>query len=81
VFVLRDVNNKYLIIGSVTLLSAQTQLEKMRDYLTLLHSFTGKFIIGDFNSKNTYWGSRLTNAKGSELYQAIRENHCEVHTT
>jgi hypothetical protein len=53
----------------------------MRDYLTLLHSFTGKFTVGDFNSKNTYWGSRLTNANGSELYQAIREYHCEGHTT
>jgi hypothetical protein len=49
---------------------------KRGDYLILLQSFTGKFIIGgDFNSKNTYWGSRLTNTKGSELYQAIRGYH------
>ena len=55
---------------------------KRRDYLSLLQSFPGKFIIGgDFNSKHTSWGSRLTNAKGNELYQAIQEYRCEVHTT
>jgi hypothetical protein len=31
--------------------------------------------------KNTYWGSQLTNAKGTALYQAIKDCHCEVHTT
>ena len=41
---------------------------KREDYLNFLQRFTGKFIIGDFNSKHTYWGSRLTNTKGSELY-------------
>jgi hypothetical protein len=55
---------------------------KREDYLNLLQLFTGKFIIGeDFNSKHTYWDSRLTNTKGSELYQAIKGYHCEVHTT
>jgi len=55
---------------------------KRGDYLNLLQRFTGRFIIaGDFNSKNIYWGSRLRNTKGSELYQAIRGYHCEVHTT
>ena len=55
---------------------------KREDYLNLLQRFTGKFIIGgDFNSKHTYWGSRLTKTKGSELYQAIKGYHCEVHTT
>jgi exonuclease III len=34
---------------------------KRGGYLNLLQRFAGKFIIGrDFNSKNTYWGSRLT---------------------
>ena len=42
------------------------------DYLNLLQSFSGKFILGgDFNSKNTHWGSRLTNTKGSELYTML----------
>ena len=55
---------------------------KRGDYLRLLQRFTGRFIIGgDFISNNTYWGSRLTTTKGTELYQAIREDHCEVHTT
>ena len=55
---------------------------KRGDYLSLLQSFPGKFILGgDFNSKHTSWGSRLTNAKGTELYQAIQEHRCEVHTT
>ena len=55
---------------------------KRGDYLSLLQSFSGKFIIGgDFNSKHTCWGSRLTNTKGNELHQAIQEYHCEVLTT
>ena len=55
---------------------------KRGDYLSLLQSFPGTFIIGgDFNSKHTAWGSRLTNTKGKELYQAIQEYRCDVHTT
>jgi hypothetical protein len=55
---------------------------KRGDYLNILQHFSGKFIIGgDFNSKNTYGGSRLTNAKGTALYQAVKDGHCEVHTT
>jgi hypothetical protein len=55
---------------------------KRGDYLTFLQSFTGKFIIGgDFNSKNTHWGSRLRTTKGSEFYQAVKGYHCDVHTT
>jgi hypothetical protein len=55
---------------------------KREDYLSLLQNFTAKFIIvQDFNSKNTYWGSRLTKTKGSELYHAIRKYYCDVHTT
>jgi hypothetical protein len=51
-------------------------------YLNLLQHFCDKFIIGgDFNSKNAYWGSRPTNAKGTAQYQAIKDCHCEVHTT
>ena len=55
---------------------------KREDYVNLLQRFFGKFIIGgDFNSKHTYWGSRLTNTKGSALYQAIEGYHYEVHST
>jgi exonuclease III len=55
---------------------------KRGDYLSLLRRFPGNFIIGgDFNSKQTSWGSRLTNTKGNELFQAIQEYRCDVHTT
>jgi len=65
-----------------TLYSPPRHNLKRGDYLNLLQHFSGKFIVGgDFNSKNTYWGSRLTNAKGTALYQAIKDCHCEVHTT
>ncbi len=38
------------------------------NYVTLLKSLGFNFIIGgDFNAKNTYWGSRLTTHKGKEL--------------
>ena len=54
---------------------------KREDYLNLLQHFTGKFIIGGYlNSKHTYWGSRLTNTKGSGPYHAIKGYHCEGHT-
>jgi endonuclease/exonuclease/phosphatase (EEP) superfamily protein YafD len=55
---------------------------KREDYLNLPQSFSGKFIFGgDFNSKNTHWGSRLTNTKGSELYHAVTMHKCEVQST
>jgi hypothetical protein len=41
-----------------------------------------KFIIGgDFNAKNTAWGSRLTSTKGKELLNAIKETGCDVMST
>lgn len=36
---------------------------------------------GDFNAKNTYWGSRLTTTKGKELLNAIKEYGCETLST
>jgi hypothetical protein len=30
---------------------------------------------GDYNAKNTYWGSRTTTTKGRELYKAMRKNN------
>jgi hypothetical protein len=36
---------------------------------------------GDYNAKNTHWGSRLTTCKGKELYDAIKEYCCEYHST
>ena len=41
-----------------------------------------KFIVGgDFNAKNTHWGSRLTTIKGRELLRAIQETRCEAMST
>lgn len=51
-------------------------------YLEFLRNQGSRFIIGgDFNSKNTHWGSRLTTTKGKELLQAIREYNCESLST
>jgi GTPase SAR1 family protein len=55
---------------------------KRRDYYEMLQNFTGRFIMGgDFNSKNIRWGSRLTTAKGNELYYAVNSYNCEIHST
>lgn len=44
------------------------------EYLEYLKSLGHRFIAGgDFNSKNTIWGSRLTLPKGKQLLEAIRE--------
>uniref|UniRef100_A0A0A9YSX4 Putative RNA-directed DNA polymerase from transposon X-element n=2 Tax=Lygus hesperus TaxID=30085 RepID=A0A0A9YSX4_LYGHE len=41
-----------------------------------------RFIIGgDFNAKNTVWGSRITNGRGRELYQYITSHKCEAYST
>jgi hypothetical protein len=36
---------------------------------------------GDYNAKNTHWGSRLTTRKGKELYDAIIDYGCEYQST
>jgi len=33
---------------------------------------------GNFNAKNTHWGSRLTTPKGRELLSATQETKCEA---
>lgn len=44
--------------------------------------FGNKFIVGgDFNAKHPWWGSRLINPKGSELYKCISTNHYSVLST
>jgi exonuclease III len=48
------------------------------DYCNLFQTLGNNFIIGgDYNAKHTYWGSRLTNSKGRELYQAGLNKRCE----
>jgi len=36
---------------------------------------------GNFNAKNTHWGSRLTRTKGRELLRAIQETGREAMST
>lgn len=55
---------------------------KKEQYRNLLKALGNTFIFGgDFNAKNTHWGSRLTNTKGKELLCAIREINCNVIST
>lgn len=55
---------------------------KKNDYLNLFKLLGNNFIIGgDFNAKNTYWGSRVTTTKGKELYEAGMELKCDFHCT
>lgn len=56
-----------------------TTFEEYREIFSLLGN---RFILGgDFNAKNTAWGSRLTSDKGRRLYQAIVADNCEAHST
>jgi hypothetical protein len=51
---------------------------KCQDYLKFFKHLGKRFIIGgDFNAKNTHWGSRLTTTKGRELLSAMQENKCQ----
>lgn len=51
-------------------------------YKYMLNKYKGKFIIGgDFNAKNTHWGSRLTTTKGRELLKAANDMGCDIIST
>jgi endonuclease/exonuclease/phosphatase family metal-dependent hydrolase len=55
---------------------------KKNVYLKFLGNLGKIFIVrGDFNAKNTHWGSRLTTPKDRELLRAIQETRCEVMST
>jgi hypothetical protein len=55
---------------------------KKTDYLNFLSSLGKRFMLGgDYNAKNTHWGSRLTTHKRKELYDAIKEYGCEYRST
>lgn len=52
------------------------------DYEMLFQHLGGKFLIGgDWNAKNTNWGSRLTTTKGRHLHQAIVNHNCSYLST
>lgn len=56
--------------------------QKKESYLNVLSQLGNKFIIGgDFNAKNTLWGSRLSTTKGKELHKAAAELGCCYQTT
>jgi hypothetical protein len=55
---------------------------KKTDYLNFLRSLGERFMVGgDYNAKNTHWGSGLATLKGKELYDAITDYGCEYHST
>jgi hypothetical protein len=56
-------------------------LEK-EDYVQLFQMMGNHLVIGgDYDAKNTVWGSRLNTPKGKELYEGIKEMNCEVQST
>ena len=55
---------------------------KKDTYMDFFKMLGCRFIAGgDYNAKNTTWGSRLTTTKGKELYKAIRSLELTVSST
>lgn len=55
---------------------------KQEDYAGAFELLGNRFIIGgDFNAKNTHWGSRVTTPKGRELYKYMSSHKCEPYST
>lgn len=55
---------------------------KCEQYEQFFKSLGAKFIVGgDFNAKHTWWGSRLSNPKGKELYKCITKNYYSTLST
>lgn len=55
---------------------------KCNQYENFFKSLGNKFIVGgDFNAKHIWWGSRLSNPKGRELYKCISGNQYNILTT
>lgn len=53
---------------------------KKEDYINLFQKLGSNFIIGgDFNAKNTFWGSRLTSPKGKEFIAAGQYSNCKFY--
>ena len=51
---------------------------KEADYTRFFHTRGHRFIAGgDYNAKNTTWGSRITTTKGTELHKAMSTNNLQ----
>lgn len=92
--VLESINELYLQAAGVELDYDNTKVSIYSVYFPPRHSVKcyqyenffkklgNKFIVsGDFNAKHTWWGSRLCNPKGRELFQCISQNHYNVLST
>ncbi len=77
-----NVKTKNNSISIVSIYCPPKHSLKENDYLEFLSKLGKRFILGgDFNAKNTHWGSRLTTTKGKELLNAIRKCGCEAIST
>lgn len=73
-------NNQFIKIAAIY--SPPRCTIKQNDYTNFLRQLGERFILGgDFNAKNTNWGSRLTTTKGRELYKSMKELKCEALST
>jgi hypothetical protein len=55
---------------------------KQEDYTKLFKTLGNRFLIGgDYNAKNTQWGSRITTTKGRELLLSINNNNLQYIST
>lgn len=51
-------------------------------YEDFFRKLGNKFIVGgDFNAKHVWWGSRLSTAKGKQLYKCIQKNNYSALST
>jgi hypothetical protein len=70
------------LVTSTTVYCPPIHLLKKIKYIEFLKQQGKRFIVGgDFNAKNTHWGSRLTTAKGRQLLEAASEYGCKFVST
>lgn len=51
-------------------------------YSDFFNTLDGRYVVGgDWNAKNTFWGSRLTTTRGRELHKVIDSNALNILTT
>jgi hypothetical protein len=54
----------------------------VEQYNELFNTLGVRFIVGgDWNAKNLYWGSRLTNTRGRELKKSLEKNNLKTIST